>query len=369
MDSASMDIHERLSIVQDRMASAEIDTLIIGPSEDFQYLIGYTPLVTERLTALVIPKEGMSSLVVPELEAPNFSHLGGKLNVIVWNETESPITHVVDLTRRVGAQRIGVNEQLWSGMLIRIQDRMPGLAYHRGSEILEPLRLIKDQREIELLREASRRIDAVWKEFSTTSTLTGKTELEVAARLKTLMNAHGLSHIAWVDVGSGPNGASPLHHGSDRVIQPGEPVVIDFAGTYNGYFADICRTPVAGEPDPSFTAIYDIVQEAQEEAFRAVKPGTPCQEIDRTARAIISDRGFGENFLHRIGHGLGVSAHEHPYIVEGNETPLEVGMVFSNEPGIYISGRWGVRIEDILVVTPDGAERLNTAPRNLTSMP
>lgn len=362
------DILERLADVQRQMGSAGLDLLLVGPSDDFQYVMGYTPLVTERLTALLVPQSGKSSVVVPKLEAPNFLHLKGDLDVIVWDETESPIDHCASIARSAGATNIGINDYLLSAFLIPIQQRLPGVNFHRGASVFEPLRLIKSPGEVDAMREASRRIDMVWEEFASTGSLVGKTENEVAACIKSLMFAHGFSTVGWCDVGGGPNGASPLHHGSDRVIQSGEPVVMDFAGVYEGYYADICRTPVAGEPDPEFVTIYDIVREAQEQAFQAVRPGVPAQDIDRVARGIISAKGYGKYFLHRVGHGIGLSAHEQPYIVEGNERPLQVGMVFSDEPGIYIPDRWGVRIEDILVVTENGAERLNAAPRELISM-
>ena len=228
---------------------------------------------------------------------------------------------------------------------------------------------MKDSAELDLLREASRRTDAAWEEFCATERLTGRSEREVADRLTAIMAKHGMPEIAFMIVGSGPNGASPHHHTGDRVIEQGDPVVIDFGGIHEGYFSDITRTPVAGDPHPDFVQIYNVVLEAQQAAFESIKPGVACQQVDRAARKVITDHGFGEYFIHRLGHGIGLTGHEDPYLVEGNSEPMQAGMVFSDEPGIYIPDRWGVRIEDSVAVTESGAERLNHVTRELTSLP
>lgn len=359
----------RVAKAQQLMGESGVDLLVIGPSSDFRYLTGHAPHLSERLTALVIPARGQATLVVPRLEAPLYADLTDQFNFAVWDESEPPLDRVAEIARANGAESIIVNDQLWSGFLLQLQQRLPKLSYQGGQAVLSKMRIAKDQTEIELLKEASRRTDAAWEEFCATSRLSGRTELDVADTLQELMAAHGMPSLAFCIVASGPNGASPHHHTSERVIQPGDPVVIDFGGDYQGYYSDITRTPVAGEPDPEFVEIYNIVLEAQQAAFEAIAPGVPAQEVDRAARRVIADHGYGEYFIHRVGHGLGMTVHEDPYLVEGNAEPLIEGMVVSDEPGIYISGRWGVRIEDSVVVTSDGAERINHVTREIVTMP
>jgi Xaa-Pro aminopeptidase len=359
----------RVERAQTLMEKNGIDLLVIGPSSDFCYLTGHAPHLSERLTALILPWQGKGTIVVPRLEAPLMADLTDRFDLAVWDETENPLERVAALARDAHSESVGINEQLWSGFLLRLQKALPNATYQSGSDVLSKLRAVKDEAELELLREASRRTDAAWEEFCATVRLTGRTEREVADRLAALMAKHGIPNVAFNIVASGPNGASPHHHVSDRVIQNGDPVVMDFGGIFEGYYSDITRTPVAGEPDPAFVEIYNLVLEAQQAAFEAIKPGVACQDVDRAARAVITERGYGEYFIHRLGHGIGLTAHEDPYLVEGNTEPVQEGMVFSDEPGIYIPGKWGVRIEDSVAVTKNGAERLNHVTREITSLP
>jgi Xaa-Pro aminopeptidase len=360
---------ERLARARQLMAAAAIDLLVIGPSADFRYFTGRPGHLSERLTALVIEQDGPPVLVVPKLEAPLYADLEGVFQLIAWADGEDPIAHLVALAQSTGSRAIAVNDQFWSGFLLQLQDRLPERSFRRASPLLRRLRMTKDAEELALLREASRRTDAAWEYFCAHERLTGRTEREVAARLTELLLAEGLHEVAFCIVASGPNGASPHHETGDRVIQPGDPVVIDFGGSYYGYYSDITRTPVAGEPPPEFAGAYEAVLEAQQAAFAAIRPGVPCQDVDRAARQILAERGYGPYFIHRLGHGVGLTVHEDPYLVEGNDEPLEPGMVVSDEPGVYIPGQWGVRIEDLVVVTEDGAERLNTVSHELLRLP
>jgi Xaa-Pro aminopeptidase len=226
--------------------------------------------------------------------------------------------------------------------------------------------MIKDEREIALLAEAARRTDESWEEFLTFS-ITGLTEWEVRDHLMGLLSARGLQPV-FCNVGSGPHGASPHQTASDRVIGPGDAVVCDWGGTLEGYNSDVTRTAHVGEPSPEFVRAYEAVLAANQAAFEAVRPGVPCQEIDRAARSVLTEAGYGDAFIHRTGHGLGLSLHEEPYLVEGNTLPLTEGMVFSDEPGVYFPGQFGIRIEDTVVCTGDGGRRLNEATRALTVM-
>jgi Xaa-Pro aminopeptidase len=351
------------------MASSAIDLMVIGPSADFCYFTSREPHPSERLTALVIPRSGEATIIVPRLEAPLLAGLEDRFHFSIWTETENPIARIADLASANDAQTIAVNDEFWSGFLLQLQEYAPSLTYRWGAPVLARLREVKDAAELTLLREASRRTDSAWEAFIATATLTGRTELQVAARIRELMAAHGMQVVAFCIVASGPNSASPHHEASDRVIDFGDPVVIDFGGPYQGYYSDITRTVVAGEPEPDFVSVYGVVQAAQQGAFEAIAPGMPCQDVDRAARRVITEYGYGEYFIHRTGHGLGLSEHEAPYLVEGNRQPLEPGMVISDEPGVYIPGRWGVRIEDAVVVTSNGAERFNHASRELQALP
>jgi Xaa-Pro aminopeptidase len=359
----------RIERAQAAMEQAGIDLLIVGPSSDFHYLTGHAPHLSERLTALVLPFQGRGTVIVPRLEAPLVQHLTDRFDLSVWEETESPAERVGALARSNGAETVAVNDQLWSGFLLQFQQRLPNAAFRAGSDVLKQLRVVKDADELAILREASRRTDAAWEEFCETEHLTGRSEREIGERIAALMARHGMPEMAFCIVASGPNGASPHHRTGDRVVEPGDPVVMDFGGILDGYYSDITRTPVAREADPAFAEIYQVVLDAQHAAFEAIRPGVACQEVDRAARKVITERGYGEYFVHRVGHGLGMTGHEDPYLVEGNTEELRPGMVVSDEPGIYIPGRWGVRIEDTVVVTEHGGERYNHASRALTILP
>lgn len=359
---------ERIRSLQRRMREAEIDVALIGPSADMFYLVGGRLPLTERLNLLMVPNEGSSWLIVPNLQAPLVDALSAETKIRTWSESDDPLSMVAQIVRDFGARRVAVNGQLWASFLIGLQQRLSGVGFHDVSALMSANRIRKDAAEIELMTDAAARFDAVWEQFFATGRLTGETEHSVAARIGQITLAHGFDTMLWCDVGSGPNGASPLHHGSHRRIEAGDPVVIDFAAVRNGYVMDTCRTPVAGVPQAEFVAIYDVVNRAYEAGAHAVRPGVAAEAVDRAARDVIERAGYGPQFMHRLGHGLGIDAHEEPYIVSGNRAPLEAGMIFSNEPGIYVPGRWGVRIENILLVTERGGHSLSRASRELVSM-
>ena len=359
-------MRRRLAAVQQGMQAERIDLLVVGPSADMQYFLGRRLPLTERLSVLVIPRQGVPSVVLPELQVPLLADLPIECQAVPWRETEKPVEQLAQLAK--GCRRIAVSDQFWSGFLLGLQDLLPGIEYLNGSPVISRLRAIKDESELAFLREGGRRFDALWQEFLKTEKLIGRTEYQIQLRLRDMMAAQGFESVGWCDVGSGPNGASPLHHWSHRAVEPGDVVVVDFAGSCQGYYMDTAHTVVAGEPHPDFIKLYDIVKRAHETATAAIRPGVPCEEVDRAARAVIEEAGYGPRFIHRTGHGLGIDGHEHPYIVAGNRQPLEPGMVFSNEPGIYIPGRWGVRIENIMAVTADGSEGFQKINRDLACL-
>jgi len=290
------------------------------------------------------------------------------VDIRTWEETVQPVDLVGDIVRSVPRPTIAVSDQMWAVFLVRMLEVIPDATFISGTSVLRELRMVKDREELDRLRRAAAMADAAWEEFVATARLTGKTERQAAEELTELRAKHGLEIHGIGICASGPNSAAPHHITGDRVIQPGDTVIFDFGGKYEHYSADVTRTVHIGEPDDEYRRVYDIVLRANEAALAAVRPGVACQDIDRAARKVITDAGYGEYFIHRVGHGLGLDGHEEPYLVEGNTLPLQVGMVFSDEPGIYIPGRFGVRIEDAVVVTEQGGERLNHCSRELTVM-
>jgi Xaa-Pro aminopeptidase len=359
---------DRLRRTQNELKAQNIDLLLVGPSSDLFYLTGFPAHLSERMNLLLVPQEGEPQMVMPALEAPLMKSISELLELRIhpWAETESPSALVAKLAGDVNGKKIAVSDQLWSVFLMRLQEQMEGGNWTPAAEVMRPLRANKDSREIELLREVSHRTDDAWHEFITTS-INGLSETAAMTNLGSLMAARGLGSSFGI-CASGPNSASPHHHTGDRVIQPGDTVIFDWGGTLEGYQSDVTRTVHIGEPDDEYRNVYDTVLRANQAAFEAVRPGVACESIDAAARSVIKEAGYGEYFIHRVGHGLGLDVHEEPYLVEGNKLPLQVGMVFSDEPGIYIEGRFGVRIEDTVVCTESGGMKLNEATRDLTVM-
>jgi len=357
---------QRCQRAQKEMERQGIDALLVSPSSDLVYLTGIHTFVSERLAVFVLPQSGEPVMVVPELEASMSQPKATFFGLRLWPDGADPYA-LVRSSLPAGCHRVGVTEQMWSGHLLRIQTGLSGVEFVRAATVLTPLRQIKDATEVAALRRSGAATDATMADLLTRP-LIGKSEKEVGRQIADLLLAHGHQQAGFGIVASGPNSGDPHRMNSDRVLQPGDALVLDFGGIYDDYCSDITRTVFLGTPPDEFRRIYEVVRQAQEAAVQTVRPGVPCQEIDRVARRVISDAGYGQYFLHRTGHGLGLDGHEEPYIVEGNTLPLAAGMVFSVEPGIYLAGRFGVRIEDIVVVTENGAERMNHAPRELITL-
>lgn len=355
---------DRLRRAQAEMARQGVDLLLVGASADLRYLTGHDGHTSERLSLLLLPQRGDPSYVVPGLEAATLAARRDLLDLHAWEETQDPAALVARLAGAPAGKTVAVADQLWSVFLVRLQAAMAGARWVEAGPVLRPLRMIKDGREIELLHEAGRRTDDAWLAFIG-QPLAGQTERQALARLLDLTHARGLGP-GFGLCASGPHSASPHHQTGERLIAPGDAVVFDWGGTLEGYRSDVTRTVVVGEPSAEFRRVYNVVLDANEAALAAVRPGVPCEAIDLAARGVIEEAGYGVAFIHRLGHGLGLDVHEEPYLVAGNDLPLAVGMVFSDEPGIYLEGRFGVRIEDAVVCTDDGGERLNEATRELT---
>lgn len=338
--------------------------LLVTPGADLAYLTGHRPPPLERLTVLVLVPGSDPVLVVPALERPAAEAAPGVggIELAAWRDGEDPY----ELTARVlRSGRFAVTDQTWSAHLLALEHATADCLFVAAGTVLPLLRAVKDEDEIDRLRAAGGGADETFAEIRSLA-FVGRREVEVAADLDRLLRGRGHERVDFTIVGSGPNSASPHHAVGERTIVAGDTVVMDFGGVANGYCSDITRTVFAGEPTDEQRRVYDVVRSAQQAAFEAVRPGAAAQDVDRAARAVIVEAGYGEAFVHRTGHGIGLEVHEPPYIVEGNETPLVAGMTFSDEPGIYLESRFGVRIEDQVVVTTRGAERLNEADRELT---
>jgi Xaa-Pro aminopeptidase len=354
----------RLERVRTRMEETGVDALLLSLGADLPWLTGYEAMPLERLTMLVLPADGDTpTLVVPRLEAPRVEERP-EFTIRPWTETEDPVAVVAQL---VGARRnLAISDRAWSTFLLGLQQAIAGATWTRASDVTSPLRAIKDDDEIAKLRAAAEAADRVAAQLLKGEIpLVGRAEREVSADLGRRLRAEGHDRVNFAIVGSGPNAASPHHEPGDRVIERGEAVVCDFGGTMDGYCSDITRTVFTGEPPKEFRDLYDVLQRAQATAVDAAIVGTPCEAVDAAARNPITDAGFGDLFIHRTGHGIGLEEHEDPYLVSGNATPLTAGHAFSIEPGIYAAGRWGARIEDIVVATDAGPDALNTADHDL----
>jgi Xaa-Pro aminopeptidase len=359
---------ERLERVQAEMRRRGVDRLFVTPSSDMIYLLGYPAEPSERLTLLGIPRAGRPFAVAPRLDAMLLDERRELLDVHAWDETESPFELVARLSEGSDGQTIAISDHSYAIFLLRLQAVMPEARFQSANPVLRELRMIKDDQEVAALREAAERTDAAWKRFVETVKLAGRTEREIGAELSRLLLEAGMESVAFMIVASGSNSAMPHHEAGHRVVQAGDAIVFDFGARWAHYNSDMTRTVHVGQPSDAFREVYDIVLQANIAAFEAVLPGVACEDIDTAAREIISAAGYGDYFIHRVGHGLGLDVHEEPYFVHGNELPLQPGMVFSDEPGVYLPGRFGVRTEDTLLCTVDGAERLNRTPHQLVVM-
>jgi D-alanyl-D-alanine dipeptidase len=355
----------RLARAADTAGSAGLDALIVAPSADLVYLAGYDPPPLERLTCLVVRPGHAPVLVVPRLEAPLAEATGaGELtDVRAWEETEDPYALVRAIVG-AGVGGVACSHRMWASHLLRLQGILPEAAFVSAAEVMGRLRSIKDPQELDLLKRAARYADEALGRLLQTR-LETRTERAVARALGDLLLETGNDEVTFTIVGAGPNGASPHHEPTAREIHFGDAVVMDFGGRTDGYCSDITRTVAVGRTPPELPHVHEVVMEAQEEAFQTIAPDVPAQEVDRAARRVIERAGYGDLFVHRTGHGIGLEEHEWPYIVEGNDEPLRPGMCFSIEPGVYLPGEFGVRIEDIVTVTGTGAQRLNHAARDL----
>nr|WP_230858612.1 aminopeptidase P family protein [Actinoplanes aureus] len=346
-------------------AAAGLTGLLVTPGPDLVYFTGYRPTaITERITMLVLDTDHDPHLIVPVLERPDAEAASGAPAVTItdWADGTDPYAATARLLDPHG--RYAVSDSAWALHLLGLQEALPGARYSSMTATLPMLRAVKDADEIERLAAAGAAADAAYERIIGVR-FAGRRERDIGNDLAGLLREYGHSQVDFTVVGSGPNGANPHHEMGERIIGDGDMVVLDFGGLKDGYGSDTTRTVHVGEPTAEEREVFEIVRQAQQTAFEAVRPGVACEDIDRAARRVIDDAGYGENFIHRTGHGIGLTTHEPPYMVAGERRPLVPGMCFSIEPGIYLPGRFGVRIEDIVTVTEDGGRRLNNTSHEL----
>jgi Xaa-Pro aminopeptidase len=354
------------------MADMDVHALLLSHGADLPWLTGYRAMPLERLTLLVLPLEGDPVLFVPTLEAPRVPALPTEIAMRPWDETEDPLELAASAVGPAAGGRIAVSDRAWAVTLLALQERLPAARFVSASEVMGALRAVKDPFEIDVLRQAAAAADGVATALQAGRIpLAGRTERDVSREISERLVETGHRQVNFSIVGSGPNGASPHHDAGPRVIGAGDVVVCDFGGQWVdddedvGYCSDITRTVAVGEPSAEILDCYAVLAAAQAAGVAAAVPGVAAEEVDRAARQVIVDAGYGDRFIHRTGHGIGIEEHEEPYVVAGNRTLLVEGHAFSVEPGLYFAGRFGMRLEDIVVVGAGGPDPLNRADHGL----
>lgn len=360
---------QRFERVRAAMASAGVEVMLLSVGADLPWLSGYYAMPLERLTMLVVPLDAQPTMFVPRLEVPRVVQHGDHFSIQGWDESEDPVRLVGDAVG--AATSLAIGDQTWSRFLVDLMAELPQASWQRASVVMSPLRAVKDEAEIAGLRQAAEAVDRIAAALQAGEIpLIGRSEAAVSAELTRRIVEEGHSQANFAIVAAGKNAASPHHEPGSRIITSNEVVLCDFGGTFPtesgvGYCSDITRCVYTGEVDETFAKMYAVLQHAQAESVAAATVGTPVEDVDAVARQLIDAGGYGGLFIHRIGHGIGVEAHEDPYLVAGNREPLVAGNAFSIEPGIYVPDLYGARIEDIVVATNDGPMALNVANHDL----
>lgn len=363
-----MGIYEqRIARVQGLMNSSGCELLVLFPSANMLYLSGFYDEPGERLLFLLVPREGEPLFLAPALYADQIRQSSPVQDIRIWKDSDDPMALLKPALAELGSNEadVLVDDTMWAMFLLLLRAALPQAAFSPASQVMVPLRMRKTPDELHHMAKAGAIADEAFEEIVELR-VTGLTELQLAAALEEAMRRRGAEKIAFETlVASGPNSALPHYRAGQRRIEPGDVIILDFGCRVHGYCSDITRTVVCKKPSREVEEVYEIVKEAQERAVRAVRPGVAAGDLDRAARAQIARAGYGERFIHRTGHGIGLEVHEAPYINEGNRLEVEEGMTFSLEPGIYLPARFGIRIEDIVAVTETGATRLNHCTHEL----
>ncbi len=355
----------RIARVQARLAALDVHALVVAPGADLVYLTGYDALALERPTLLIVRADGPATIVAPLLERARVQGevLLDDLAVVTYGEHDDALVLAADRIGGAPGSVVALGDTMWTSFTLGIQRALPDHRWAVASDIIGPERVVKDAEELVRLRAVAAAIDAVHRRVPEVLRA-GRTEQAVAADLATMIR-DGHDEVSFVIVASGPNAASPHHEPGPRTIEEGDVVVVDIGGVLDGYCSDMTRMYAVGHAPPEFLAPYAVLERAQAAAVAAVRPGATAGEVDAAARDVLAEAGLGDAFVHRTGHGIGMQTHEEPWILGGSTVALVPGMAFSVEPGFYLDGRFGARIEDIVVVTEEGVEVLNVVPRDL----
>ena len=360
---------DRMDRVRDRMRRLDVQVLLLSVGPELPYLTGYEAMPLERLTMLVVPADEQATLVIPRLEAPRVVERPDVFDMVAWDETTDPVELVGSLLG--AAERIAIGDRTWARFLVELLPRFPAATFSRANDVVGPVRAVKDAAEIEALRAAGAAADRVARQLQGGDIpLIGRTEAEISADIGRRLVAEGHHRVNFAIVAAGPNAASPHHEPGSTTIRAGDAVLCDFGGTMAGpggvgYCSDMTRVVGAGSVPDDLAEAYEALHRAQQDAVGSARVGVPCEAVDEVARRSLAEAGWAEWFIHRTGHGIGIEEHEDPYIVEGNTAALEAGHAFSVEPGVYLPGRWGIRLEDIVIATDDGPLPCNEADHAL----
>ena len=361
------EMERRTGILRQAMAAGRVDLAAIAPTDNMRYLAGYVSHPDERLCLLLVSAQppcedrGLprAVVVVPRLNAGEWE-ARANLPLFTWADDEGPGGALKAALSGLGltsVARLVVDGEMRADFLLPLMEMSAATETVPLAALNAPLRLCKSPEEVEALQKAAAQADRAM-QAAVDACRPGVTEAQVAWAVEEAFRRDGAETVCFTLIGSGPNGAAPHHHSGARVLQRGDAIVIDIGASLDHYKSDITRMVFLGEPPAEFVKAYDAVLQANERSRAAVAPGVHACEVDRAARDVLEAAGYGPNFIHRTGHGLGLSIHEPPWIMAGNEQPLEAGMVFSVEPGVYLPGKFGIRIEDIVVVTESGSRNM-----------
>jgi Xaa-Pro aminopeptidase len=353
----------RLERTRAAMAERDVAALAVSPSDDLRYLLGFSPTADERLCLLLLGPTRML-IVVPGVNAEQMRAAVPGIELVRWADADGPTAALADALAQLELEggTIGVDGTMRADSLLQLEALRPAARYVPAAEVLGALRVRKDEAELDALRASARTADTAVQAALAACT-GGRMELEVAEVASATFLREGCEEATFAFVASGPNGAFPHHHSGRRVLRRGESITVDVGGRLEGYASDITRMAYVGEPDEEYLRVHAAVEAAVQAALATVEPGVRCGDVDAAARGAVEEAGLGTFFVHRTGHGLGLSGHEPPWIMAGEQTRLEPGMVFSIEPGVYLPGRFGVRLEEIVAVTADGCEILSGLSR------
>jgi Xaa-Pro aminopeptidase len=364
-----MDYAARVRAARRRLTEEHVDLLALSPDDDMRYLLGFTPHPDERPCYLLVDAGG-AAFVVPSLNAAEVTRRV-TLPSFAYTDADGPARALAEAAKALGGRsprRLAVSDTMRADFVLTLQRAYPDAQLVLGSVILAPLRMRKSPEELEVIKRSGRQADQAVRD-AWTACRVGASEQEIAEVARASFKRSGADDVLFTLVASGPNGAFPHHHASNRTLRPGDSVTMDFGGRSEGYASDITRTAFIGTPPPKYLEVHRTVEAAVVAGMAAARPSSPLRDVDLAARGVIERAGYGEYFVHRVGHGLGLTGHELPSVTHLNTDPIEEGMVFSVEPGIYLPGEFGVRLEEIVCIGPDGARRVSELPRELRVIP